>query len=97
MWWKQRRPEIVEDFEREVVGRVPRQVPGVTWAVVSSVTNGLIGNLPANGKQLVGRVDNSSCAEIEVEIQMVLVTPAEAMGPGLPGNRSGGGCPARED
>ena len=21
MWWKQRRPEIVEDFEREVVGR----------------------------------------------------------------------------
>ncbi len=23
MWWKQRRPEIVEDFEREVYGRVP--------------------------------------------------------------------------
>src|SRR6186997_1655679 len=23
MWWKQRRPEIVEDFEREVFGRVP--------------------------------------------------------------------------
>src|SRR5262245_4900268 len=22
-WWRQRRPEIVEDFEREVVGRVP--------------------------------------------------------------------------
>src|SRR5688500_11888220 len=22
-WWKQRRPEIVEDFEREVYGRVP--------------------------------------------------------------------------
>ena len=27
MWWKQRRPEIVEDFEREVVGRVPKDVP----------------------------------------------------------------------
>ena len=24
-WWKQRRPEIVEDFEREVFGRVPQQ------------------------------------------------------------------------
>src|SRR5215467_6008646 len=24
MWWKQRRPEIVEDFEREVIGRVPK-------------------------------------------------------------------------
>src|SRR5262245_44643162 len=23
MWWKQRRPEIVEDFDREVLGRVP--------------------------------------------------------------------------
>ena len=29
MWWKQRRPEIVEDFEREVFGRVPRNVPKV--------------------------------------------------------------------
>ena len=23
-WWKQRRPEIIEDFEREVIGRVPK-------------------------------------------------------------------------
>src|SRR5262245_44837406 len=27
MWWKQRRPEIVEVFEREVIGRVPKTVP----------------------------------------------------------------------
>ena len=27
MWWKQRRPEIVEDFEREVLGRVPQERP----------------------------------------------------------------------
>jgi hypothetical protein len=31
MWLKQRRPEIVEDFEREVLGRVPKNVPKVTW------------------------------------------------------------------
>src|SRR5215472_466961 len=31
MWWKQRRPEIVEDFDREVLGRVPKNVPKVTW------------------------------------------------------------------
>jgi hypothetical protein len=24
-WWKQRRPEITEDFDREVYGRVPRK------------------------------------------------------------------------
>src|SRR5580704_13338217 len=33
MWWNQRRPEIVEDFEREVLGRVPKNVPKVTWEV----------------------------------------------------------------
>jgi hypothetical protein len=34
MWWNQRRPEIVEDFEREVLGRIPKKVPNVTWEVV---------------------------------------------------------------
>src|ERR1700734_2737462 len=33
MWWGVRRPEIVEAFEREVYGRVPANVPGVTWTV----------------------------------------------------------------
>src|SRR5499427_2128561 len=49
MWWKQRRPEIVEDFEREVIGRFPKNVPKVTWTMVSNVTDGLVGKLPANG------------------------------------------------
>ena len=35
MWWNQRRPEIVEDFDREVYGRVPKNVPKVSWRVVS--------------------------------------------------------------
>lgn len=76
MWWKERRPEIVEDFEREVFGRVPKKVPKVTWNVVSNVTDGLVGSLRANGKQLVGRVDNSAYPDIEVNIRMTLVTPA---------------------
>ena len=80
-WWKQRRPEIVEDFEREVIGRVPKNVPKVTWTVVSNVTDGLVGKLTANGKQLVGRVDNSSCPAISVDIRMNVVTPSAAKGP----------------
>src|SRR5580765_1248393 len=36
VWWKQRRPEIVEEFEREVIGRVPANVPKVTWEVTKS-------------------------------------------------------------
>src|SRR3954471_24911454 len=81
MWWKQRRPEIVEDFEREVFGRIPKNVPKVTWTVVSNVPNGLVGKLSANGKQLVGHVDNSAYPAINVDIRMTLVTPADAKGP----------------
>ncbi len=81
MWWKQRRPEIVEDFEREVIGRVPKNVPKVTWTVVSNVTDGLVGNLPARGKRLAGQVDNSGCPAITVDIRMSVVTPAGAKGP----------------
>ncbi|HWW00277.1 MAG TPA: GDSL-type esterase/lipase family protein [Candidatus Acidoferrum sp.] len=81
MWWKQRRPELVEDFEREVIGRVPKNVPKVTWTVVSNATDGLIGDLPANGKRLVGHVDNSTCPSITVDIRMTVVTPAQARHP----------------
>src|SRR2546421_5820424 len=78
MWWKERRPEIVEDFEREVFGRVPKNVPKVMWTVVSNITDGLVGKLPASGKQLVGHVDNSACPAISVDIRMTVVSPARA-------------------
>src|SRR5579883_2384776 len=80
MWWNQRRPEIVEDFDREVYGRVPGNVPSVRWEVTStSRTNN--GDFAAITKQLAGHVDNSSYPAIKVEIQLTLTTPAEAKGP----------------
>ena len=33
MWWKQRRPEIAEDIEREVYGCLPQNIPNVKWTV----------------------------------------------------------------
>jgi hypothetical protein len=80
MWWNQRRPEIVEDFDREVLGRVPKNVPKVTWSVTRT-TNAMVGNRPVIGKQLVGHVDNSIDPDITVDIQMTLVVPADAKGP----------------
>jgi hypothetical protein len=80
MWWKQRRPEIVEDFEREVLGRIPANVPKVTWTVAST-QNTTTGSIPTIEKQFVGHVDNSSCPSITVDIQMTLVTPANAKRP----------------
>ncbi len=79
MWWKQRRPEIVEDFDREVLGRVPKNVPKVTWTVTNTVTATVAGR-PVVGKLVMGHVDNSAYPEITVDIQMTLVTPADAKG-----------------
>jgi hypothetical protein len=80
MWWEQRRPEIVEDFEREVLGRVPANVPKVTWEITET-SEAKVGSYPVLGKKLVGHVDNSSFPAINVDIEMILVTPAKAKGP----------------
>jgi lysophospholipase L1-like esterase len=75
MWWKQRRQQIVEDFEREVLGRVPADVPKVTWTVTRTVDD-KAGPYPVIAKELIGHVDNSSCPAVPVDIRAVLVTPA---------------------
>ena len=80
MWWRQRQPEIVEDFEREVLGRVPAGVPKVTWEVTKTA-EASVGGHPVIGKQLLGHVENASDPEIKVDIQMTLVVPADAKGP----------------
>src|SRR6266704_984738 len=35
-WWTKRRPEIAEDFDREIYGRVPKVTPTVKWEIVSA-------------------------------------------------------------
>ena len=97
VWRNQRRPEIVEDFEREIVGRVPKNVPKVTWMVTTQVVDRVVGENPVVAKQLLGHVDNAACPTIKVDIQMTLVTPAKAKGP-VPvlmmfGGFGGGGLP----
>src|ERR1041385_6434920 len=79
-WWNQRRPEIVEDFEREVLGRVPKNVPRVTWEVTKTA-QAEVASHPVVGRQLLGHVDNSSDPDIKVDIQMTLVLPAGAKAP----------------
>jgi len=79
-WWNQRRPEIVEDFEREVVGRIPPNVPSVTWAA-KSTSDSMAGVFPVVEKQLLGHVDNSAYPTVNVDIEMTLVTPGNAKAP----------------
>ncbi len=80
IWWKQRRPEILEDFDREIYGRMPANTPKVTWEVIST-TNEMNGNVPIITKKLMGHVDNSSYPAIKVNIELTLSTPANAIGP----------------
>jgi len=79
-WWHGRRPEVVEDFEREVYGRVPAQMPEVSWAMVRRM-DGVVGSIPVAGRQLLGHVDNAAAPNISVDIDLVLVTPVGARGP----------------
>jgi len=80
MWWNQRRAEIVEDFDREIYGRVPKDTPKVTWEVIRT-TQEKNGDVPVTTKELVGHVDNSFYPAISVDIQLTLTTPADATGP----------------
>lgn len=79
-WWKQRRPEIIEDFEREVYGRLPKKLPKVTWTI-KIVDREFVGRTPVIAKQLVGHVDNSDYPLIDVNISMMLVVPTNVKGP----------------
>lgn len=79
MWWKVRRPEIVEDFEREIYGRLPKKIPSVTWTV-KILDHEFVGRTPVIAKQLIGHVDNSAYPLIDVNISMVVVTPLNAKG-----------------
>lgn len=79
-WWNKRRPEIVEDFDREIYGRLPANIPKVNWEVVE-VRNEMNGNIPVITKKLLGHVDNSIYPQVNVDIQLTLSTPAHATGP----------------
>jgi hypothetical protein len=78
--WTKRRAEILEDFEREVYGRIPANVPEVTWEVTAT-NESTIGGVPVVTKTLVGHVDNSAFTNITVNIRASFTVPANTPGP----------------
>jgi hypothetical protein len=77
--WPKRRAEIVEDFEREVYGRIPNNVPKVTWEITNT-TEGESGGIATVTKTLAGHVDNSAFPQIQVTIQANFTVPKHAAG-----------------
>jgi len=80
MWWQRRRPEIVEDFDREIYGRVPTNLPKVLWRETSRVlqTNGTI---PVVVRKFIGQVDNARDTNISVNLDLTLGIPAQSSTP----------------
>lgn len=84
-WWSTRRPELVEIFDREILGRVPANTPRVQWEVMSTVPetvsfddNGKHHEIAVVTKHLLGHVDNSADPAIKVDIELSLTTPAKS-------------------
>jgi len=78
--WRKRRAEIIEGFECCVYGRVPKNSPKVTWTVARADQE-RIGFTPVIAKEVIGHVDNTDYPAINVNIHMILVTPANASKP----------------
>src|SRR5262245_29032689 len=77
--WPKRRAEIVEEFEREVYGRIPRNVPKVKWEVAST-REGESGGIATVTRTLVGHPDNSAFPQIKVAIQASFTVPRDRAG-----------------
>jgi hypothetical protein len=80
MWERVRRPELFEEFDREIYGRVPSNTPKVQWVVVSTKDD-KIGNTDVTVQKLQGIVDNSIFPSIEVKMDLTLTLPKQSLKP----------------
>lgn len=75
-WWKIRKPEIVAQFETEMYGHVPENIPDISWTVVSEKDT-TAGPYPVTETLLIGKVDNSNHPDIEVNIELLIGLPKD--------------------
>ncbi len=78
--WTKRRGEILEDFEREVYGRIPKETPKITWELGAPV-EGNQGGIATVTHTLTGHVDNSAFPQITVNLRASFTVPANTPGP----------------
>lgn len=95
--WPKRRKEILEDFEREVYGRIPKNAPRVTWEV-TGVVSGESGGIPTVTRTLLGHAESRTTPKRTLDIRASFTVPVHAAGP-VPmmlefgGSRRRGGTP----
>ena len=79
-WRNKRRAQIVEDFEREVLGRVPAHTPAVSFTTTAMETE-RVGRIPVVARLLNGHLDNSGDPAIDVDFPVMLLKPVQHAGP----------------
>ena len=75
-WWNNRRPEIVAQFETEMYGRKPENIPNVSWSVVSEKDT-MAGPYPVTERLLLGKVNNAAYPKIDVTIELLIGLPKD--------------------
>ena len=79
MWWRERRPEIVGLFDREIYGRVPATAPVVNWKLVREERATEAG-MPVIKRWMEGTADNRAFPGASAVIQLRYTVPADAKG-----------------
>jgi hypothetical protein len=80
IWWDKRRPEIVQLYEDNVYGHIPKNIPKVTWTITAT-DHEFLGFTRVLARDVIGTVDNSTDPAISVKIHMIVVTPEATAGP----------------
>lgn len=75
MWWRQRRPEIVAAFDREVYGRVPAAAPAIRWRIDREEPAEEAG-VKVIKRWLTGIADNRAWPSAKAEIALRYTVPA---------------------
>ena len=79
-WWKKRRPELVELFDREIYGRTPKNLPAVTWSGQGEPAKTWSAESRVCSASSSGHVDNSAYPLVNVDIEAELTTPSGCEG-----------------
>ncbi|QJW89442.1 acetylxylan esterase [Spirosoma taeanense] len=77
-WWKQRRPEILNEYQTEIFGKTPANTPSVRFAPAS--TDSTVLNGKATRKTILGSIDNSRYPTATPSIPVTYYRPVNAAG-----------------
>ena len=80
-WFDTRRPEIVEEYTREVYGRVPANLPPVQWHVTATDRETVDFFNPVIARRVIGHVEDPADPSRSIDMRLMVVLPANAKGP----------------